>query len=115
MLTWDTTTATWWVWYNRNSTTTTVGCGWNFAESRRFTGRNESDCEPAGVINLSQSFDWVHQWVTFIGIASLGMGHVIVVSEHGRINVSSSPCTHRKGRRTSNHQELEGNLYFFRI
>ena len=56
---------------------------WSFAQAGHGAGRNESDGEAAGVINLSQSFDGINLRVSLIGITSLGVSHVVVVIELG--------------------------------
>ena len=82
----------------------------HFAQAGHGAGRDEAYGEAAGIINLSQSFDWVYLRVTLVGITSLSMRHVIVVIEYGRINIGSSPGAHRKGRWISEHGKLEGDL-----
>ena len=84
-----------------------LGC---LAQPRYVAGGDEADRQAAGIIDLSQILDRVNLRIFLIGIAGLGMGHVVVVIELGRVDIISSPGTHCEGGRTSDHGQFEGDL-----
>ncbi len=76
---------------------------------------DEAHRKPAGVIDLGQGLDGVEQRVTLIGVTGLGMGHMVVVIEHGRVDLGSSPGSHRKGRWVFDHGKHESDLDGLRV